>query len=77
MEVHREHMIMKERRKWREERLLSRGPGRSAPGGASTADMAKKIQQQAEELKRLQGKLNAMPDDKKGDGKGGARGAAG
>ena len=52
-ELHREAAILKEKRKVREERALARGHG-SAGSGGSKADLQKKVQQQAAELKRLQ-----------------------
>ncbi|CAK0852624.1 unnamed protein product, partial [Prorocentrum cordatum] len=57
-EMHRGAQILKERRKAKEERLLSRGGGGggSAGSGGSKAELHKKIQQQAADLKKLQDK---------------------
>ncbi|CAK0817405.1 unnamed protein product, partial [Prorocentrum cordatum] len=57
-EMHREAQILKERRNAKEERLLSRGGGGGGGSGSggSKAELHKKIQQQAAELKRFQDK---------------------
>ena len=49
-ELHREATILKEKRKVREERMLSRGGSH----GNSKQDLQKKVQQQAEQLRKLQ-----------------------
>ena len=74
-ELHREAAIMKERRKVGEERMLSRGGGGGSGGGK--ADLQKKIQQQAAELKKLQQKVGGDKGDDKGDGGGAGGGRKG
>eukprot|EP00959_Pyramimonas_sp_CCMP1952_P313482 6561695-Pyramimonas_sp.AAC.2 len=59
---------MKESRKLKEEQLIARGAPQQLGSGSSTADLQRKVQAQAEELKRLQVRTSPHTDLKKGEG---------
>ena len=79
-ELHREANVLKEKRKVREERLMSRGSG-SGGGAGGGHDLQRKVETQAAELKRLQARLadkktgeNPEADEGRNRGRGGGRG---
>ncbi|CAK0842885.1 unnamed protein product [Prorocentrum cordatum] len=57
-QLHKEMMTTKERRKLREERALTRGPG-GAAGSADGRSLQQKVSNQSAEIKRLMDKLKA------------------
>ncbi|CAK0841243.1 unnamed protein product, partial [Prorocentrum cordatum] len=56
-ELHKEATLMKEKRKLREERMLSRGQGSGGGGGGGNKALQDKVAAQAAEISKLQAKL--------------------
>ena len=67
--------MLKEKRKVREERMLARpgGSGASSSASGSKAELQRKVQQQAAELRKLQESAR-RPADEGGAGEAGGRG---
>eukprot|EP00959_Pyramimonas_sp_CCMP1952_P467302 9491354-Pyramimonas_sp.AAC.1 len=72
-ELHKEATLMKEKRKLREERMLSRGQGSGGGGGGGNKALQDKVAAQAAEISKLQAKLKGPQTGSKGAGGGGGQ----